>query len=127
MPSAFYDSIAADVLAIIAETGRTMRALRMSSVPADANKPWRGPADGSAVASDVAVKAVFDEASIEPSASENRPNLKTQKVYVAASGAPDLSLYHKIVDADARVYRIVSCVPVKPGDVVILYELEVES
>jgi hypothetical protein len=114
---------------LIDKNGRTITIDQLSSVPVDANKPWKGPAVPT-VAATASLKAVFLPVS---SASElglfakDDELLKRveQVALIAADGVNDLTAFHRITDVGS-FWKVDWTRELKPGPTTILYAIGVK-
>jgi hypothetical protein len=115
-----YARLAGVAESLIASSGRGA-SLVPPSAPVDPTKPW---GERAAEADPIAVVAVFlgqrnDDAIPRPSVDS-----KTVRVLVAASAAIDaLGPPWELVDGDRR-YQVARVLPLKPGGLTLLYQLE---
>lgn len=133
-----YTKLAATAKRLIEKSGRDIILYKRSSTPADATKPWRGPTDATTATppadpptASTTVKAVF----VEPSDSELGQLIEALELVkrrgsrflvAATSTAVDLRQYEYIKDGD-NIFSIEKVRFLKPGDVAILYDIEVKK
>lgn len=125
---------------LIQANGRTVKIVAVADTPADNAKPWRGPA---AVAPDdpdgweLELKAVYEtyeESELKKAlfgvaqATEEAIRRPRARFLIAALdvGAHDLRLADHIED-DGERWRILEVKTEKPGDVAIMYTVEVRQ
>lgn len=120
-----YPELAVQVRDIIEGTGRSMAFIKNNETPTDANKPWR--TYETTPAQSVTAKAVEDDATSEdvPDSFNVRDGDKMLYVSALALGdTVDLTNFDAVIDNDER-WSIVKVMPVKPGDVTLLYMAQV--
>lgn len=113
---------------LINKNGRLITIDRLSSVPVDADKPWKGPG-APTVDATVSPKAVFlPHASLIDLglfAKDDELLKRVEQVaLIASDGVNDLSGFHRITDV--VMYRIDWVRALKPGDTVILYAMGIK-
>ncbi len=127
-----YPELAQEVADVIEGTGRDINFVRNSETPVDPAKPWRkydtdlSGADGTA-GSDITAKAVQDMYTVEEQQDNQNIRLGDSKFYVSAltlGASVDLREYDRVIDSGVS-YSIVEITPIKPGDVNLLYILQV--
>lgn len=120
-----YVRSAATAKRLIEKNGRTVEIIKVETDPADASKPWRGPADPSrtVVASPKALIVDVEEKDVDGSL----VRLGMRKAYIAHTSVNmDLSDTDFVRDS-SRDYKVCKVGVIKPADTPILYELFLES
>lgn len=119
-----YSEIAGDVQDIIAEFGRDLSLIRMSTVAADASKPWNATQDVEQTVQASGVVFPLRAGQIVPRTAAARN--ATAQAYVSAKAVAgfDLKSFNFMVDSfdDSRM-MIVDCEEIRPGPTSLLYVL----
>jgi hypothetical protein len=126
-----YIKMAALARTLIGANGRSVTLRQLVTTPANPAKPWRGSTDpDGAGAATTTVQAI----SVPPGSVRelglqiDSPALvqSSSSIFIVAPPDPpqDLSVYTELID-DAKVYRIHRADELRPGEVTLLYFLEV--
>ncbi|MCC6425642.1 MAG: hypothetical protein IT435_02355 [Phycisphaerales bacterium] len=113
---------------LIAKHGREMILRKMSRVPADATKPWRGPATSTATGYEFAidVKAVVVEWT-EEELERDHTRSGSQRLLVAAKNVTQNLLEVDSLLDEGRVYSLSKGSRLQPGTTAILYDFQVRQ
>jgi hypothetical protein len=122
-----YAEIVAVVIELIADTGRSVVFEQLAATPADAAKPWKGPA-APTVGASLTTLATF----VPPSGTDFGNGFVSQELLaradqvclVAPDAAFDMALCTSITDAGSR-WRVEWVQTLKPGDTVLLHAVGV--
>lgn len=108
---------------MIAQYGRAIDVLKLSSTPADSVKPWRGPGQAG-VADIVSTIGVF----VPPTGDEFGRSIANEdmlaridQIALIGQTATDIEKYDVIIDSDGLRYKVEWSWVLKPGSVIILY------
>jgi hypothetical protein len=119
-----YISLRSTAKRLLDASGRSLKLFRASTVPGDAQKPWRGP---NSPPTSLTIRGVFDNYSLSEI---NGDTVKRgdKKVYVSAPSSGSLTDYDRIEDSkDKSTWSIVGIEPIEPGDTTLLYVLQVRQ
>jgi hypothetical protein len=120
-----YVRMAATAKRLIEGNGRTVTLVRLSRSPEDTDKPWRGPD----LTPDPVPPAITCKAVIIPYVEKevDGSNIKhgDKRAYIAETSLDEIEIetYDRLVDASV-IYKIVIASLLNPGDVRLLYELQ---
>lgn len=128
-----YVKIAATAKRLIEANGRTVSLVRLDRDPADPDMPWRGPAvvdsapyDPLDYPSPKAVIVPYTEDDIDGTLVRHGD----KRAYVAATStavaALNLAEYDGLID-NGEQYKIVSVNILNPGEIIILYEMQLRK
>lgn len=108
---------------LLNEAGRALKLQRAATVAADPTKPWRG---SDAAPASISVVGVFDQFALRE-IDGDQVKRGDKKVYI--SDTRSLEGYTHLVDTKrgGKSWSIVSIEPVEPGDVTLLYILQVRQ
>lgn len=133
-----YVKLANTAKRLIEKSGRSITLYKRSDTPADVNKPWRGPTDATTATppaqpptASTTVKAVFVQAGSESELGQLIEALELVKrrgnrfLVAALSTNVDLRQYDVIQDGN-QIYSIEVIRFLQPGDVALLYDIEVK-
>jgi hypothetical protein len=124
-----YVAIANSTKALIDSIGRTVTLVKHDRTPADAAKPWNGPADPRLTpAASVDVKAVF----VEPRATDKLGvSIKDNDLFKGAteialvgpgsSETNDFGTFDELREDDGQYYRITGIEKLRPAGTTLLY------
>ena len=122
-----YSAQIATAKRLIRLMGRQVTLELLSAGPADAAKPWRGPAAEDLVASSVQVYAAAvppsGAAALGLSAKSNDMVKDLEQILIAEPGEDDpenLETYHRVLEGDV-VWRILFVEKLRPAEQTILY------
>jgi len=114
---------------LITANGRSVTLSILDKTPADAAKPWRGPADPRSSETTKAVTAAFVPpsglASLGFAARDDELVKRADEVALASLGSgdtTDLTLYNELVEGSDR-WRISQVMRLKPGAATVLYAM----
>lgn len=120
-----YTRMAATAKRLIEKNGRTVTLVRLSRSALDTNKPWRGPdPDPDPAPAAITCKAVivpYEAKELEGSLIRNGD----KRAFIADTSLPDhdLEKFDTLIDG-GDTYKIVSVALFNPGDVRLLYEIQ---
>lgn len=120
-----YTDDVAFALEMVAEFGRPVSFVKVSSVPGDADKPLHGPTAEPVTVPDIPAAFVEPSSVIRLGQStDQRPGLwkeTTQIALVAPVAGHDLATFTKLLDSDGTGWKIEHVEAFKPGDTLLLY------
>lgn len=115
---------------LIEHYGKTVDLLKESRVSADPDAPWEGTTTSETRVEDVYAVFVplFGEAAVMETISSlgGTVNKSMNSFLIGVVNGHDVRTFQKIVE-DSKVWRILKVNMIKPGDTVLLYQVEVEG
>jgi hypothetical protein len=119
--------IAATANRLIVRNGRVVTFRQFNQTPNDSNKPWRGPTNPRAGATEVTVSAAFLSPTradlLGVSRKDDELVKRTVQIALVAPGpdvTADLSVFHEIVD-ESSTWQIIWVELLRPAETRILY------
>jgi hypothetical protein len=127
-----YVRLAATAQRLIEKNGRIVKFVRFDLDANDVDKPWRGPAE--LPESPYTPVVPYPEAKavvvpyVEKDIDGSLIRVGDKRLFVAVNSLPDddLELYNAVVDGEA-LYRIVNVSLLNPGEVRLLYEMQIRK
>lgn len=115
---------------LIEHYGKTVDLLKESRVSADPDAPWEGTTTSETRVEDVYAVYVplFGEAAVMETIASlgGTVNKSMNSFLIGVVKGYDVRTFQKIVE-DSKVWRILKVNMIKPGDTVLLYQVEVEG
>ena len=115
---------------LIEHYGKTVDLLKESRVSADPDAPWEGTTTSETRVEDVYAVYVplFGEAAVMETIASlgGTVNKSMNSFLIGVVNGHDVRTFQKIVE-DSKVWRILKVNMIKPGDTVLLYQVEVEG
>ena len=130
-----YSGLLAVADTLIVDFGRPMTLRRNSRTPADAGKPWAVVSDSATDIQSIAATGVFlspkrsafDAVTAGVGVGLSNVEQKTARVLVQALATlPEEMGREWKVDDGSRTFEVLSSKPIKPGDTLLYYDLEVK-
>jgi hypothetical protein len=120
-----YAGILEDVIALIADTGRSTTFQTLSGVPVDSTKPWKGAGAPTVLSSLTTIATFVPPAGVDfgkSLISEEMLSRVEQVCLVAPSASYAIGGSHAVLDGSVR-WRVAWAQELKPGDVSMLFAL----
>ena len=115
---------------LIQKFGRTVDLLKESRVSADPDAPWEGTTTSETRVEDVYAVYVplFGESAVMETIASlgGTVNKSMNSFLIGVVNGHDVRTFQKVVE-DSKVWRILKVNMIKPGDTVLLYQVEVEG
>jgi hypothetical protein len=118
-----YDKAIALALKLITKYGTSIKVRRITDAVADPTKPWRVTGQTAVDATGVGVFLDYEQKAVD-----GETILRgDQKVLIAASGLTVAPAPKDRIVRGTEVWDVVSVQPLKPGDQIVMYEVQVRQ